>query len=189
MNTKHYKILVWLVLVLLVLNIAALGTILWFRFMPKPPLIDQPKKERSCFRMHDEFIKESIGLDGAQLEQFIAIRDKHFKEISEISEEVRNTRKYQFTLLKKGNPDPVILDSLHNQFGDLHQQWSESSSRFLMDAGAICSAEQREKLFDMLEKSRKDKDFRSMRHFDRERSGKDSLDCTGERKLLRGRHK
>ncbi|MFO7722416.1 MAG: hypothetical protein R6V49_04245, partial [Bacteroidales bacterium] len=96
MNTKHYKILVWLVLVLLVLNISALGTILWFRFAQKPPIRDVPVKDQSCFRMHDDFIREEIGLNDAQMNRFVALRDKHFEEIRGISEQVRSTRMYQF---------------------------------------------------------------------------------------------
>jgi len=189
MNTKHYKILVWLVLVLLVLNISALGTILWFRFAQKPPMRDAPMKEKSCFRMHDDFIREEIGLNDAQMDQFVAIRDKHFAEIRKISEEVRNTRKYQFHQLRNIDNDKSAVDSLNGRIGELHRLWSESSARFLTDAGAICSPEQRDKMFDMLEKSRKEEGFRSMKHFDRGRDNRDSTGYPGERKPQRGQHR
>jgi Spy/CpxP family protein refolding chaperone len=188
MNQKNYKILVWLVLILLVLNISALGTFLWFHFAQKPPQVENLRNQKNCFRMHEDFIREGVGLNEEQLTQFIAIRDKHFEEIKIISEEVQNTRKYQFQQVRKGGVPVATIDSLNQRIGELHSQWAESSTRFLIGTSELCTPEQRDKMFDLFEKSRKEKKFRSMKHFNGSKCVRDTMECPGDRKPQRGRY-
>lgn len=157
MNRQNYKILVWLVIALLILNISALGAILWFRYYT-PPLPGKPysiKKEQPGMRFHDSFIREEVGLDDDQLQKFTELRDLHLKEIKEISAEIEKTRQFQLETIRQDDTDTEVLDSLNKRMGKLHYSWSVSSGDFLLKVKSICTEEQREKMFSMLERSRK----------------------------------
>lgn len=157
MNRQNYRLLVWLVIILLMLNISALGTILWFRYtMPPPETKCQVGKPGQHRKMHDAFIREELKFDETQMKQFTALRDKHFGEIKEIKGDIENTRKLQFKAVQEGSADQSYLDSLSTRIGFLHQQWAVSSTTFLQKTAAVCNDEQRPRFFTMLEKSRRD---------------------------------
>ncbi|HRZ42016.1 MAG TPA: hypothetical protein P5228_04865 [Bacteroidales bacterium] len=158
MNRQNYRLLVWLVIILLVLNVSALGTILWFRHtLPSPPETRcRAENQGQHNRLHDAFIKEELQFDEAQMKQFIVLRDKHFSEIKEIREDIEATRKLQFMAVQEKNADPNYLDSLSSRIGLLHQKWSVSSTEFLQKASAVCNDEQRLRFFTFMEQSRKD---------------------------------
>lgn len=157
MNRQNYRLLVWLVIILLVLNISALGTILWFRYTMPPPKtkcqVEQPEQHR---KMHDAFIREELKFDETQMKQFTVLRDKHFSEIKEIKGDIEKTRKLQFKAVQEKNSDQNFLDSLSNRIGALHQQWAVSSTEFLQKASSLCNDEQRPRFFTLLEQSRRD---------------------------------
>jgi len=158
-NTRQFRILVWLVLVLLVLNVSALITIMWMRHNP-PPLqmhdTECPKIHgKHLFKKHDALMQEEAGLNDAQMKAIRALRKTHFAEIRQINAEIRQTREYQFEQLRQGNPGQAQIDSISARIGALHQQWSLSSAQFLTGIGNLCTPDQREKVFDALKKSRK----------------------------------
>lgn len=157
-NRKQFRLLVWLVIILLALNLSAIGTILWMRFtgpIPgrEPGECSYPLKKKH-FRMHDEIIKNEVGFDEKQLESFRQLREKHFTEIREITSDIEKTRELQFKTIRDNNADPDFTDSLSKRTGDLHHKWAVSSARFLNAAKDLCTPEQHEKLFRYLEKSR-----------------------------------
>lgn len=167
-NKRHFNILVWLVIALLALNLSALGTFLWYRFGDAPPMNQRDCRQQSGkqhFGMHDAYIRNEIGFDSVQLKEFALIREAHFNEIKSVNQSIRNTRKLQFKILKQPQPSSVTLDSLSRQIGLLHQQWAMSSTDFILKTRELCTPEQQEKLFLMLEKGRKDEVFNARRHF------------------------
>jgi len=157
MNKQSYKILVWLVVALLILNLSALGAMLWFRNSPPPP----PKKPYSMnqdkpgMRFHDTYISEEVGFNDQQLEQFKELRNYHLEDIKRISDEIEKTKQLQFKAVRQDNTDATLLDSLNKRMGELHYLWSRSSGDFLLKVKSICTEEQRDKMFTMLERSRK----------------------------------
>jgi hypothetical protein len=178
-NKKQFNILVWLVIVLLVLNVSALGTILWFRSNPINPSFSEcnvPRKyKKHSFRMHDQKLREQVGFDDEQMEAFAALRESHFGEIREITRDIQNTRKHHFDAIRAETPEPQLLDSLNKRTGDLHRLWSESATLFLLAASDICEPEQRETLFTVLQEGHK-------RHFSshhRPKGRYKSCDSTG----------
>ncbi len=157
MNQRHYKILVWLVIIMLILNISALGTILWFRFFTPPPAecTYLPRNRPDHFHLHDEFIRKEMGLDGNQLRQFSSLRDKHLQDIRTLATDIEAARKELFKEVQKENPDQAVLDSFSIRIGNLHTAWSRSSVAFMMEAKGVCNPDQQAKMFKMLERSRK----------------------------------
>jgi len=158
-NKKQFNLLVWLVIVLLVLNVSALGTILWLRSNPINPSFAEcnvPRKyKKHSFRMHDQKLREQVGFDDEQMEAFASLRETHFGEIREITRDIRETRKHHFDAIRSEVPEPGLLDSLNQRTGVLHRTWSESTTRFLLAARDICQPEQRETLFRVLQEGHK----------------------------------
>ncbi len=159
LSKRQFNLLVYLMVALLVLNLSAIGTLLWLRSKPATPTFKEctvsDKYKRHSFRKYDEKIQERVGFDEAQMEAFRALRAAHFEEIRSITREIHQTRQLHFATIRKAPPEVRKLDSLNNRVGVLHQQWSESTTRFLMDAVEISTPEQREALFDLLEEGHK----------------------------------
>ncbi len=166
-NTKQFRLLVWLVIILLALNVSAVATILWMRFSAQKPGPEKTefilKTKKRHFRLHDEMIKNEVGLNDRQIEAFRQLRDKHFSEIRDITTDIDKTRELQFISIRDKNADPEFIDSLSKRTGELHYQWSVSSSIFLNDVKDLCTPEQKEKLFNLLEKSRMKHGYKSGR--------------------------
>lgn len=158
-NRKQFRVLVWLVIGLLVLNVSALATIFLMRQNPPvPPMMEDecPKaRGRHFFRMHDEMMQKEAGLNEQQMEVFRSLRNSHFGEIKKINREINQSREWQFEQLRVRNLTHVELDSISRRIGQLHQQWAISSATFLTEVGELCSPEQRDRVFDLLKKSRK----------------------------------
>ncbi len=161
LNRKQFRILVWMVIALLALNISALGTIVWLRVnQPKASftVCDAPGKyKKHSFRMYDQRISEEVGFDEEQLEQFRSLRETHFQEIREINRKLKETRAVHFQLIHKGEDNSHLLDSLNKRVGELHHQWSGSATKFLLGARQICTPDQIPGLFRVIMESRRDR--------------------------------
>jgi hypothetical protein len=158
MNRQNYKVLVWLVIILLILNISTLGTILWFRIQNnnRPYKTCQAGDKVQKMKMHDAFVKEELGFNEDQMKKFTVLRDKHIREIELIKGEIEKTRKLQFESIRDTSAGPAFIDSLNRKIGELHMVWARNSTEFLRQSGSFCTPDQRVRMFDMLERSRKD---------------------------------
>lgn len=155
MNTKTYKRLIWLVIILLILNISTLGTIAYFRFFsPNYPASYQPRIGcKDSHKMHDVYFREKVGYTTAQMDQFRKIRDQHYEEIQDIRTVIGKNRQFFFKELEQENPNLKIIDSLNRNVGDLHYKWAGSSTNFLTEAGNICTKEQRTEFYQLMQKN------------------------------------
>jgi len=160
LNKKQFRILVWMVIALLALNISAIGTILWLRInQPKASftVCDAPRHyKKHSFAKYDERIKEEVGFDEKQMDDFRELRENHFQEIREINRELKETRLAHFQLIQQGDDNNDLLDSLNRRVGELHERWSGSATGFLLGARQICNPEQVSDLFRVIMESRRD---------------------------------
>ena len=169
MNPKSYKTLIWLVIILSILNISTLGTIGYFRYLSpdyKPTYLPRKGCEHP-HRNHDDFFRDQMGFSREQMNQFGALRDRHFEEIKDVREAIEQNRESFFQELEKKNPDIRFIDSLNREVGNMHYRWAGSSTDFMIQAGDLCNDNQRSKFHRLMRKNlpanREHKDIRSQK--------------------------
>jgi len=142
-----YRILIWLIIILLVVNISAITTI----FLG-PGLRD--KKDARLFhrrtemRMHHDgrFFEKSLNLSEEQHLQFKASRHKFFTEAKKIADQMHNKRVEFIDELSSVKPDTIKLQELANEIGMLHSKLKYQTYKHYLEMKNICTKEQEEKL-------------------------------------------
>lgn len=174
MNPKQNKILVWMVITLLIVNLSVLGTLIWMRFFTSTPVTESVlsrkyDKHKKHFRFHDNYMKEKIGFNDDQMEMFVSLRAEHFEKIKALKAEIDSTRSLQFYAIQNDMIEKEYLDSLIYRIGLLHRKWAKLSTDFMLNAKEICTPEQEQKFFKMLKNSRRGQ-FRGCNISDHSRS-------------------
>lgn len=178
MNKQNYKLLVWLVIILGILNLTALGTFLWLR-LSTPEIAGctySPKQHQHQMHKFDVLMRDELGFDDAQFQKFSAIRNQHFEKIKEIKVELEKVRKEQFALLRQENVNQVMLDSLNNRIGTLHQSWAQQSINFLQETQLICTPSQKTRMLDLMEQGKMNPMKRKGKHLNHEKGASCRMD-------------
>jgi len=137
------KWMAWLVLILLLLNISALGTIFYFTYHKQHrfhPGMDEPR-----VRPGKELIKE-LGMDSSQVTVFCNIRHEFFKEIKPSLDQLREKRKLIINEIGKDNPDTLYLKSMADTLGQIQAELKKETMRHYFRIRKICNPEQQKKL-------------------------------------------
>lgn len=144
MNTiLNKKWMAWLVLILLLLNISALGTIIYFTYHKHDRHFQSGNESKMI--PGKEMIKE-LGLNSSQAQVFCNIRHEFFEEIKPSLEKLRNQRKMTFSELNKENPDTAYLKGIADSTGKIQAELKKETMRHYLRIRKICNSEQREKL-------------------------------------------
>lgn len=101
---------------------------------------------RGFFRLADE-----LGLDQKQKDGFRELESTYRVSLSNIYHEIDVVNNQIINELGSNHPDTVILFSLSEKIGGLHEQIKRRTISHFMDLRAICSQEQAIKLSGILE--------------------------------------
>jgi protein CpxP len=140
---KQNKTLTWLVVSLIVVNIAIVS-FMWFNrpgetLLPPPP----PPKHRAPSDMV-KFLRNELNLNKNQVEKFNELREQHFTTIDSLGKAMHS--------IKKQLMDNVFLDekinadSLAEQIGILQAEIEIETYDHFIELKEVCGKEQAEKL-------------------------------------------
>jgi protein CpxP len=143
----RYRILMWLVIILLVINISAITTILL-------GLNIRDKKEPRPFhkriemhRPHDgRFFEESLNLSPEQHDRFKASRHKFFSEAKKLAGQMHDKRVEFVNEMAAAEPDTLKLQEIADEIGMLHSKLKYQTYKHYIEMKSICNKEQEEKL-------------------------------------------
>ncbi len=147
MKEQKVKIIVWLAIILIILNLSVLATMAWLRVSDKP--LSRDYKPEKQYR----FMERELGFDENQIAQFNAIQQKHRDNIKDIFNQITEKKGLIYEELKKETPNDKILDALHKEIGNLHYTLSQYSTSHYMEVMQICDAQQKDKLHDIMKRS------------------------------------
>ena len=148
MNTMtNNKWLLRLILILLMINIA-FTVFLWTRqkHPPRPKFPDQkgmPPRE--------EFLIHFLDLDSKQQIQFRNISRAHFKRMDSLKEQEYQTKIKLFDLLEQDTVSTKTIESLSAEVSAVQHKIDLEQFFHLQKIRAICSAQQREKLKEVVQ--------------------------------------
>ncbi len=144
------KILIWLVVFLLLLNISAITSMIYHRVREAkdPSLLVQPPILRQR-RMPAEgrFLRDFLELDAEQFEQFRSSRHAFQMKAWDITEELREKKVEFLEELNRKNPDTGKIQQISEDIGKLHQALRLETGKYYLELRDICDKEQQQKLY------------------------------------------
>ncbi len=146
MATKRTTIfLVILVGVLVGLNLAALATI-WLQHNPQP---QTGMMEATTGRIH-HLLKQELGWDDDQLEQFARERRRLREQTRPILHEIHALKKEMFDASLQPEPDQNRIAGLAEEIGRKQALMEQFTAQHVMNLHAICTEDQRPRLASFL---------------------------------------
>lgn len=140
------RLVIWGFIVLILLNLSALGTIGFHRFRRVPPRIAH--QGLGCMRNNQThpFIWEKLQLSDEQRSDFKKLRNGFKDRSNIIITELNQKRIDIIEELSQEEPEKEKLDKIASEMGDLHAQLKAESINHLLELKKICTPEQYEML-------------------------------------------
>lgn len=142
-----YRILIWVVLLLLVLNISVIGTI-FYRNLRQSKVVTHPPV---AMRMHNPagpgvFMKHELALSEEQYTRFHEARMDYQKSVLEINNSINNLKRSYLHELMKNKPDEAIIRTTLDSVGIMHSRLMQETGNYYNQIRQFCSNDQVEKL-------------------------------------------
>ncbi len=136
------RLIFWLLLILAVINVSALATYFIFREKPAAPAEECcADGTRPC-----TILKSELGLTDAQEETVVAINRTYTDSAGPVVAAIKNTRAEILTALDETETDPVKLDRLVEQLGELQVKLQKASMIQYRELRRVCTPEQAHRL-------------------------------------------
>ncbi len=144
------KILIGLVIFLLLLNIAAISSIIYQRAgVAKHTSIvtHAPFHRDRGMPRQGRFLRELLELDTEQFEEFKVARHDFHMKAWEITEELREKKVEFLKELNRKKPDTSKIQKISEDIGDLHRDLRLETGNYYLELRTICHNEQQQKLY------------------------------------------
>jgi len=145
-NKTH--ILIWVLVVLLVINIAAITTILLRSYDGRPPGTDK------SFPDPPRYLHKELGLSKKQAEKLKGYHTEFKDKMAGYFESMQSKRQEILNKLAETNPDTAELYRLAEDYGKLHAQIKKITIDHFMGMKKDFSPQQREMLNEFIHKIR-----------------------------------
>jgi len=140
------KLLTFGLILLFVVNISALVTFAYNRWVKPPSKFHLPSSVESASLMQGQ-----LSLSREQLKCFGDIRSSYEAEIKEIQAQIQEKRRTLVGEMKKETPDMGSLDKLIEEISRLQAEMQKKAVLNLFKEKEVLTPEQREKFFRMFE--------------------------------------
>lgn len=135
--SKKQRIINWLSIFLLVINISAFATILLMNNESIP--VDSSSTE---YYKSDEFLKGALDLSEEQYDKISSMDQKIFRIYQNILDMQCESNFKLLEQLSSNEPNKQLMDSIANQIGNLHTGLKRQTIKHFMNIRSICTEEQ-----------------------------------------------
>jgi Spy/CpxP family protein refolding chaperone len=175
------QLLIGGLILLFVINIAALGTIIYqnqkynnernFREEePERSWRDSRREKRYDRRMHEDrddrsrpgrgnrfdyYLKDELNFNETQFDKFLELRTKNKEAQHLIVEKLAQKRKEMMKELSSADPDSALLKEIAKEIGDLHEDLKTKTIEHFMEVKTICNPSQKEKFNTLIRRMEK----------------------------------
>jgi Spy/CpxP family protein refolding chaperone len=143
---KRNKSLVGIIILLLLLNLATIGTILYNKYHHAGGDKSIVLSAEGNNLLNSHFIKETVGFDQKQMQLFRNANLEFRPKANSIVIQIDTLKNRMFSELKKPKADTVKLNALADRTGFLHAELKRETNRFYLKIKTICTPEQLNKL-------------------------------------------
>ena len=146
-TTNTYKILVWIIVILLATNLSMGISFVYHKIQDKKMteqaeenLIEVPSEQRT------RFFREQLNLAPEQVNLFRDYNRNYNRTARDITIRLENLRMEMVTEMGKPEPDLQKLDTISKEFGELHTELKNITIDYYMKMKAECNEEQKARL-------------------------------------------
>ena len=142
---KQKRYLIFVIVLLVILN---LGTVLmlWLNKPPKLMMQRMPQRPEQE-KMHiQQLLKDQLGFDKTQAEQYLKLREEHHKRASLLQNEIQRIKKLMFDEVLKENPQTTLSDSLLKLSQEKTADLEQLTFQHFLDLKKLCKPDQQDKL-------------------------------------------
>lgn len=149
---KQKKLITWAVIILVIINLGAIGLLVYRSYTPSETTITRPAQEdrfndnRGHRRGPGQFLQDRFQFNEAQLKKFNQSVDEHQSRMQEIKDSISLCRKKLVEEVVKDNPDTATLEEYINRTGVLHSKMQRETATHFLDIQKIASPEQKEEI-------------------------------------------
>jgi Spy/CpxP family protein refolding chaperone len=143
---------VWVIVLLVVLNLTALGTVWYTHFkrpLPHTPgRIDRDLRQRDAVQrpgLMMRFLRRELGLTPEQLEQVRALHEQQHLQLQTVHEEMYQCREAMKDILFDPAGDPNALQALARDIGRLQAELEWARFNHFLQIKALCTDQQKER--------------------------------------------
>ncbi len=149
-STKQKRILILFIIVVTLVNLVALGTVLYklnqVKRFHEEAIIENPADKSLPDSVGRSFMMSEIGFDQEQ-RQLMGTSWRNFRsDVAPVMEELRNLNAELANEVMKSEPDTLTLQGLCDEIGHLHARMKLETMHHLLDIKHIATPEQNEKL-------------------------------------------
>ncbi|MCU0645127.1 MAG: periplasmic heavy metal sensor [bacterium] len=138
------KIILIVIAMLLIINLSALTTIGYHRFVSNKPTAT------ICQLSGDDYLYQELALSRSQLDQMKTIRQSFLDASNAISEQLLARRTTLVAQLKTASPDSEAMCQLLHEISSLQNDLQHQVIASVLRQKAILNSEQQEKFFDII---------------------------------------
>lgn len=148
--------------VLLIINVAVIGTVLFLTYK-KPAVTEiQPRESINAAR-------QKLNLSGDQKNTFEIFQKEYQEQTKQVFIKMHQKRVMMMDEFSKENPDSMVLYNLAEKTGELHKELKILTINHLLDLKGVCDDEQFRYLEGMFRQKIMDDESGMHRPFDRKR--------------------
>ena len=142
------RILIWLVMILLIINISAVITI-FYSIKERNKLIINKRflpDKAQIYHHKEKSFRNCMNLDEKQHEHFISAKDNFFLEAKKITGQMHDKRVEFINEMASENPDTIKIREIANEIGSLHAKLKYETFKHYINMKSVCNKDQEEKL-------------------------------------------
>jgi Spy/CpxP family protein refolding chaperone len=143
------NLLILFLVLLTIVNVAALATIAYHRFHAKRPFRPMGRPDGRI-----DFIKEELGLNEEQAEEFQTHMERFRAETEPIHDSIRTMRTELMSELTKQKPDVQRLNQLAEEIGVLEVNLKKQSITHMLEGRSLLTPEQQKKFISLFGEGR-----------------------------------
>ncbi|MFW6019999.1 MAG: Spy/CpxP family protein refolding chaperone [Bacteroidales bacterium] len=149
---KQKKLITWAVIILVIINLGAIGLLIYRNYNPPEAAITPPAQEnlRNNARGHGrgpgQFLQDKFQFNEAQMEKFNHSMNTHQERMQEIKDSISLCRRKLLEEVVKDNPDTATIEKYINKTGILHSKMQRETTSHFLEIQKIASPEQKEEI-------------------------------------------
>jgi len=150
-QNNTYKILVWIIVILVATNLSTIGSFYYHRISESKTVAPKDDSTSIPGEQRTRFFRDELNLTTEQLEQFRDMNRNFNRTARNIEMNLVELRKNMIDELGSTNPDNTKLDQLATEIGDNHRELKQLTNTFYLNMKKICTSEQQVKLYQIFQ--------------------------------------
>ena len=149
-KSSKKKILIGILIALMLMNLAALGTFVYQKYFSEPKKEQNWDKEKNPQERVKHFVRKELNLTDVQFENYCRFKDINLKNSDEIWDRLIRLRQTALVEITKENPDTILLAELSDSIGIYHHKMQKEMVRHFLTVKKSLSQEQIPKFNEMI---------------------------------------